>query len=90
MRKVLRVAPLPTTVVDTIGAGDAYMTGLIAGLDPTPEFLRRPSRLDVEELDKLGRLAAAVAGLTVAQAGANPPTRTQLDTEMNRRLDAAH
>jgi fructokinase len=63
-----RAAPPAVTVVDTVGAGDAAMAGLIA------------SRLDSPGRDGGEHLAFAVAAGTAAcqHAGANPPTREAL------------
>lgn len=54
-------------VIDTIGAGDAYMSSLIAALVagfPT----------DLAALEALGRRCATAAAITVSRAGAQPPT----------------
>ncbi|WP_431219965.1 carbohydrate kinase family protein [Leifsonia xyli] len=69
------IEAVPTRVVDTIGAGDAYMAGLVAGAVHA-DLLARLRRGDVSEdsLRALGGMAASVAALTVARAGAVPPT----------------
>ncbi|MFJ4675384.1 carbohydrate kinase [Kitasatospora sp. NPDC088783] len=59
-----------TTVVDTVGAGDSFMSALLATLD-TP----RPS---LDALTTALRTAAAAAAITVSRAGANPPTAAEL------------
>lgn len=65
-------------VVDTVGAGDAFMSGLLDALARrnllTPDALPSASFADV--LDG----AALVAAATCARAGANPPTREELRT----------
>lgn len=66
-------------VVDTVGAGDACMAGLLAAL-------HRRGQLDVSslrtltmgDLEAVGATAAAVAALTCARRGANPPWRREL------------
>lgn len=82
-----RFPTLPTPVVDTVGAGDSFMAGLISGL------------LDADLLggaDARERLrfahwpaiwaavdrALACAAVTVSRAGANPPTRSDLDVQL--------
>ncbi|WP_210479248.1 carbohydrate kinase [Naasia sp. SYSU D00948] len=65
------------TVADTIGAGDSYMSALIARL-----ATRRPGSLTEEELADLGRFAAAAAAITVSRAGANPPTRDEVEAAL--------
>ncbi|WP_285114333.1 carbohydrate kinase [Leifsonia sp. fls2-241-R2A-40a] len=66
-------------VVDTIGAGDAYMAGLLAGLmgaEPRGQ-LQRGNVSDIV-LRSIGELASRVAALTVARAGAMPPTLDEI------------
>ena len=71
-------AALPVSLVDTVGAGDAFMAGLIAGLadaDIRPGGLRQ----FVEgHLEQLLDTAMAVSAFTCEQHGANPPTRKDL------------
>ncbi|WP_104182083.1 carbohydrate kinase [Arthrobacter sp. B0490] len=71
------VPPVRSAVVDTIGAGDAYMSALIYGL------LRRTTHgLVPSALESLGRLASTAAAITVRCAGAHPPTAEELDKEI--------
>ncbi|MFF1572608.1 carbohydrate kinase [Leifsonia sp. NPDC058292] len=70
----------PTSVVDTIGAGDAYMAGLIAGAvfaDVLPEL--RTRTVTETSLRSMGEMASTVASLTVARAGAMPPTLAEIE-----------
>lgn len=62
------------TVVDTVGAGDAFSAGLLAGLAERG-VTSRAALLDLppDQLEAALRFAAAVAALTCARAGANPP-----------------
>ncbi len=69
-------------VVDTIGAGDAFMAGLIAGLG-TLDLLgadRRSALADVESraLRAVGQWAQRSALTTIMRAGAEPPTSAEL------------
>lgn len=75
-------APL-VEVVDTVGAGDSFMSGLLSGLLDTGflggiqarERLRSASLAEVRPaVDR----ALACAAITVSRAGANPPTRAEL------------
>ena len=63
----------PTTVIDTVGAGDAWMGALLHGL--VADTGREPllGHLDATKLRELGDLAARVAAATVASQGADPP-----------------
>lgn len=63
----------PTTVVDTVGAGDAWMGAMIDGLFADAEPARLLDRLDDATLRDLGARASRVAAATVATQGANPP-----------------
>lgn len=70
---------IPTHVVDTIGAGDAFMSGLLAGLSRWGLFdALRGDGISVGDLSRLAALATRAASLTVAQAGAQPPTWGQV------------
>ncbi|WP_295011762.1 carbohydrate kinase [uncultured Microbacterium sp.] len=73
-----RVPARRTAAVDTIGAGDAYMSGLIAALLPHADALTGGEGLDADALDAVGRVAATTSSLTVARAGAMPPTAEEL------------
>jgi len=79
---VVEVAAPDVTVVDTVGAGDAFMSGLIdylAGADllgaPRSAALRDIELTSVEEMIAY---AARVAAITCSRAGADPPTRAEL------------
>lgn len=87
----LHVAPHAVEVVDTIGAGDSYMSGLVAalvreiGLDRLLE-----ARFSEAEITAAGTAAAVAAGITVSRAGAAPPTTVELDAAVARtRVGAA-
>lgn len=66
-------------VVDTVGAGDAFTSGLLDALDRrgllTPAAVRD---LDAAMLGELLDDAALVAAITCSRAGANPPRRNEL------------
>lgn len=70
------------SVVDTVGAGDAFMAALIAGLGRRQLFgaARRAelAALDHGALSDLLDDAALAAALTCARAGADPPTVDEL------------
>ncbi len=73
------VAAKPAQVVDTVGAGDTFNAGLLAGLDRdgllTRAALTNASDDALRPALDLGITAAAV---TVARAGANPPWYAEL------------
>ncbi len=70
---------VPVTVVDTVGAGDAFMSGLLAALH-TGERLARPrlAALATGELTGALEYAQRVAALTCTRPGADPPWREEL------------
>jgi fructokinase len=78
-----RVQAKPVAVVDTLGAGDAFMTGLIdalwslglLGADRRPEL----RRIGVDALTGVLQTAALSSALTVARAGADLPDRATRD-----------
>jgi fructokinase len=70
------------SVVDTVGAGDAFMAALIAGL-ASRALLGRAGRdqlsgADRATMEALLDQAALAAALTCARAGADPPTADEL------------
>lgn len=79
----LRVPAFSVDVVDTVGAGDAFMTGLIDSLWALDLLgATRRARLAAITLDTLKgvmRAASLAAALTVSRAGADLPDRASRD-----------
>lgn len=78
----LRIPAEPVTVVDTVGAGDSFMSGLIDGLW-TEGLLGGARRnalraIDAETLERVLRRCIRIAAITVSRAGANPPRKAEL------------
>jgi fructokinase len=81
-----RVAARPVQVVDTVGAGDAFMVGLIdalwsaelLGADRRGEL----SRVGLDTLTGALEAASLVSALTVRRAGADLPGRSARDAAM--------
>lgn len=74
-----RVPTFMVTVADTVGAGDAFSAGLLAGLAERAILTRDAlAGLAEEELIAALRFAAATAALTCARPGANPPRRAEV------------
>ena len=78
----LDVPAPPTSVVDTVGAGDSYMSGLLAGLHRegllTGERRSDLHAIDAETLHNVTSVATRSAAWTVGRPGADPPQRTDL------------
>ena len=74
-----RPAP-PVDVVDTVGAGDAFSSGLLGALAERGALGRaaRGSALGAVDLAAVLDRACLVAALTCARAGADPPTRAEI------------
>jgi fructokinase len=72
----------PVDVVDTVGAGDAYMSGLILALHLEGLLdagdRDRLRQIDVGAVRRLTTMAARSAALVVGRAGAEPPWRAEL------------
>jgi len=79
----VRVPALRVNVVDTVGAGDAFMTGLIDALWSRGLLgaERRPqlARIGVDALTAVVQTAALSSALTVARAGADLPDRAAIE-----------
>jgi len=90
-RHRIALAAAATTIVDTIGAGDSFMSGLLSALAErhalgsgagtgtgTGTALADMSKKDLSEV--IG-FALKCAAITVSRAGANPPTYVELGHE---------
>jgi len=77
------VSPVPIQVVDTVGAGDSFMSGLLdhlAGADLLGPDRRQALRdLGVHELTAMIEHAVKTSAITCQRAGADPPTREDLE-----------
>ncbi|SDS49303.1 fructokinase [Nocardioides scoriae] len=76
------VAPRTTHVVDTVGAGDAFMAGTLAQLHDLGVLTPGTQELPADEASLTRLLAGAVeiAAITCERRGANPPRRSELPT----------
>ncbi|HVT49986.1 MAG TPA: carbohydrate kinase [Dongiaceae bacterium] len=70
-------------VVDTVGAGDSFHSALLAGLhDHGALTLDGLPKLKPAALEGLLNRAAAAAAITCNRAGANPPTKAELESTL--------
>src|SRR5436305_1293453 len=76
-------AATPIDLVDTVGAGDSFTSGLLDGLRRA-DLIGGPRRealaaIDQATFEDVVADAARIAGITCSRPGADPPTRAQLD-----------
>jgi fructokinase len=79
----VRRPAVPIDLVDTVGAGDSYTSGLLEGL-ARADLIGGPRRdalatTDESTLISVLDRAALVAAITCSRPGADPPTRTEVD-----------
>ena len=78
----LHIPAVKVQVVDTVGAGDSFMSGLIDGLW-TAGLLGGANRAALQAIDEqtlrtILERCIRIAAVTVSRAGANPPSRSEL------------
>jgi fructokinase len=75
---------VPVRPVDTVGAGDALMAGLLAWLHRGGHLERsRLARLTEPELAGMLRYANRVAAITCTRVGADPPTAREVAEDLD-------
>ena len=65
-------------VVDTVGAGDTFSAGFLAGLSRAGHLSKAEVAASDEALRAAAELGAKAAAITVSRAGANPPWAHEL------------
>jgi fructokinase len=77
---------IPIDLVDTVGAGDSFTSGLLDGLRRADLIgaARHEALAAIDEatLEDVVDEAAQIAGITCSRPGADPPTRAQLDAPL--------
>jgi fructokinase len=78
--QILHVPTFPVTVIDTVGAGDAFCAGVLARLaDQTIISRERVLALTEQELRAVISFASAAAALNCTREGADPPHRSEVE-----------
>ncbi len=75
----IEVAAPRVDVVDTVGAGDSFMSALLSAMDRDAALgadAVLPSRADLE---RWLRFAATASAITCTRKGSNPPTRAEVE-----------
>jgi len=75
----LRVPIAPTTVADTVGAGDSFHAGLLHHLAQLGVLGGRLDALTTGGLQQALQFASRVAAINCSRPGADPPWRTELE-----------
>ena len=75
------VGPPTGPVVDTVGAGDAFMAGLLHALW---DWLDAPVPLAEAQLRRVLAVASAAAGVDLGRPGADPPWASELIVPLSR------
>lgn len=76
---IIRVPAPRVSVVDTVGAGDAFMSGILSWLWRSGAWSRAAlESLGTEQITSLLGFAARVAAITCTRAGANPPWQAEM------------
>lgn len=75
----IHIPAFEVEIVDTIGAGDTFNAGLLAGLKNQGLLSKQRLRqINSKELSAAIEYASKVAAYTVTQSGANSPTKDQI------------
>jgi fructokinase len=80
---VMEVDAPRVEVVDTIGAGDSFMGAFLAHW--CSRGLGRNDLGRIRQLEEAARFACRVAAITCSRAGADPPRRSELDSDPRRK-----
>ena len=74
----LSVAAPKVDIVDTVGAGDSFMSALLAAMDRDGALGPGAAKPSLDRLDAWLVLAATAAAITCTRKGSDPPTRAEV------------
>jgi fructokinase len=69
-------------VVDTVGAGDSFMSALLSAMDRDSALGAGASPTDRAGLERWLGFAAAASAITCTRKGSNPPTRVEVEAAL--------
>ena len=78
-KEKVEVAAPRVEVVDTVGAGDSFMSALLSAMDHDHSLGPEAPAPSRSELEKWLRFAAAASAITCTRKGSDPPTRAEVD-----------
>ena len=79
--KVEIAAPL-VEVVDTVGAGDSFMSALLSAMDRDHSLGAEAPQPARSELEEWLRFAATASAITCTRKGSDPPTRPEVEAAL--------
>ena len=81
-RERFEVAAPPVEVVDTVGAGDSFMSALLSAMDRDHSLGAEAPQPTRNELERWLRFAAAASAITCTRKGSDPPTRPEVEASL--------
>ena len=72
----------PNRVVDTVGAGDSFMSALLSAMDLSRALGAGAAAPSREALERWLRFAAAASAITCTRKGSDPPTRAEVEAAL--------
>ena len=81
-KKRIEVPAPAVVVVDTVGAGDSFMSALLSAMDRNSALGANGASPAGADLERWLRFAAAASAITCTRKGSNPPTRAEVDAAL--------
>jgi fructokinase len=78
----IEVAAPRVEVVDTVGAGDSFMSALLSAMDRDNALGAKAPAPSRSDLERWLRFAAAASAITCTRKGADPPTRKEVEAAL--------
>jgi fructokinase len=80
----VEVAAPRVEVVDTVGAGDSFMSALLSAMDRDHSLGSEAPEPNRGDLDRWLRFAATASAITCTRKGSDPPTRPEVEALLAR------